>query len=249
MKLTTITTIACALGLAATAALAQTAALTNTPPKPTAWSVSASAGLTLTRGNSKTVLGTANVTGSKKWERNDVNLGVQGIYGENDGTKNADSVRGVGQYNRLFPERLLAYMRLEALHDAIADIDYRFIVSPGAGYYFLKAPRTSLNGEVGPGYIYEHDGDGITHSYISLRLADRFEHKFNDHAKIWQTAEVLPQVNKFSNYIINAEVGIETIMTKKLSLLTYLQDSYHSVPAPGRVRNDLKLVSAIKYTF
>ena len=143
----------------------------------------------------------------------------------------------------------MAICAFEGLHDAIADVDYRFSVGPGVGYYFVKATNTFLRGEIGPGYIYEHDGDGSHRSYMSLRIADRFEHKLNEHAKIWEAAEFLPQVDRFGNYIINAEVGVETTMTKKLSLLTYLQDGYHSEPAPGRLKNDIKLVSAIKYTF
>jgi putative salt-induced outer membrane protein YdiY len=68
-------------------------------------------------------------------------------------------------------------------------------------------------------------------------------------AKMWESVEILPQVDKFSNYILNSEVGIETAMSKKLSLLTYIQDSYHSEPAAGRLKNDLKMVTAIKYKF
>ena len=59
----------------------------------------------------------------------------------------------------------------------------------------------------------------------------------------------LPQVDKFSNYILNAEAGIETAITKKLSQKTYLQDSYHSEPAPGRLKNDMRLVAALAYKF
>jgi len=56
-------------------------------------------------------------------------------------------------------------------------------------------------------------------------------------------------VDRFSNYIINAEIGVETAMTKHLSQQTFIQDSYHSEPAAGRQKNDLKLVAALKYKF
>lgn len=255
MKLTTSSILVSALLLLGASPLfgqtATTTTATNAPPKNPPWDVSAAAGLTLTRGNSKTLLFTANVAANKKWDhdQNELNLGADGVYGENDNVKNAESVHGFGQYNRLFSERAFGYLRLEGLHDAIADIDYRLQVSPGAGYYFLKQTNLTLRGEVGPGYIYEHDGDGTTRSYMSLRVAERFEYKLNDHAKIWECAEYLPQVDDFQNYIINAEIGVETTMTKKLSLLAYIQDSYHSEPAAGRLKNDLKLVSAIKYKF
>lgn len=242
--------------LAGTVALGQTATLTNAPPPP--WDASAAIGFTLTRGNSETLLFTGNIQAAKKWGKNEVNLGLDGVYGENNGDESAESVRGFGQYNRLFSERAFGYLRFEALHDGIANIDYRLTVSPGAGYYFIKSTNTTLRAEVGPGYIYERDGDATvngvffpahTRDYITLRLAERFDHKFNDRVKIWQSIEYLPQVDRFSNYIINGEIGLETAMTKHLSQATFLQDTYHSEPAPGREENDLKLVAAIKYKF
>jgi putative salt-induced outer membrane protein len=253
MKRTFLTINSCVLGLAVTATCGQAAATTSTVPNllptQTPWDLSVAAGLTLTRGNSKTLLTTANFTGVKKWDQNELDLGVDGVYGKNDGVKSAESLDAYGQYNRLFSERFFGYARVEGLHDAIADINYRITASPGVGYYFIKDAATSLRGEVGPGYLYERDSDGSSDSYVTLRLADRFDHKFNDRVKIWQSAELLPQVDKFSNYILNAEIGVESAMSKHLSLQTILRDSYHSEPAAGRVKNDVMLIAGVKYKF
>jgi putative salt-induced outer membrane protein len=239
-----------ALCLAAPTAFSQAA--TNAPPKSPPWDVSASAGLTLTRGNSKTLLAVGNLLGTKKWEQNEVDLGVDGTYGETTingtNTKNAEQLHGFGQYNRLFSDRVFGYLRVEGLHDEIADIRYRLQIGPGAGYYFIKTTNTTFRAEIGPGYIYEQDSSE-QRSYMSLRIAERYDQKINAHAKLWEFAEVLPQVDRFSKYIINAEVGIETAITKKLSQKTYLQDSYHSEPALGRLKNDMKLVAALAYKF
>ena len=124
--------------------------------------------------------------------------------------------------------------------------------------YFIKGTNTTLRAEVGPGYIYEQDGSATVNgvffpshskSYMTLRIAERFDHKFNDRVKVWESLEFLPQVDKFSNYILNAEIGLETSMSKHLSQQVFLQDSFHSEPAPGREKNDLKLVAALKYKF
>ena len=152
------------------------------------------------------------------------------------------------QYNRLFNERLYGYGRVDFLHDTIADLGYRVTLSPGLGYYFIKNAKTSLSGEVGPGFIFERQG-GVNNSYVTLRVAERFEHKFTAKTRLWQSLEFLPQVNDFKNYIINAEIGLETDLTDKMSLRTFLQDTYDNVPAPGRKKNDLKRVTAIAYKF
>jgi putative salt-induced outer membrane protein len=243
--------IAC---LAGNVAFGQSLTTTN----PTPWDASAAVGFTLTRGNSETLLFTGNIQAAKKWNKNEVNLGVDGVYGESNGEESAESVRGFGQFNRLFTERAFGYIRFEALHDGIANIDYRLTISGGVGYYFIKTTNTTLRAEIGPGYIYERNGDATVNgvffpahsdSYMTLRIAERFDHKFSDRVKIWQAVEFLPQVDRFSNYIINAEIGLETSMSKHLSQQTFIQDTYHSDPAPGREENDLKLVAAIKYKF
>ena len=249
MNRTIITTLTSTLCLAANLALGETAALTNTPPKSPPWDIGAAVGLTLTRGNSDTLLFTANVAADKKWGQNEVAFGADGVYGENNSVVNANQLHGFGQYNRLFGDRLYGYLRADGLHDEIAGVNYRLSIGPGVGYYFIKTTNTMLRAEIGPGYIYEHDTDGTTHSYATLRLAERLEQKLSDQAKLWEAVEFLPQVNRFNNYIANAEIGVETTMTKKLNLLTYLQDTYHSEPPPGRQKNDLKLVAAIKYKF
>ena len=82
-------------------------------------------------------------------------------------------------------------------------------------------------------------------------MGDKFHCQLSDRARLWQIAEWLPRVDKFKNYIINAEIGIESDLRsdKKLSLRTYLQDTYNSVPAAGRKKNDVKLVAAVAFKF
>ena len=235
-----------AFGPGAQSALAQAQdAAQQQEPK---WEKSASLGLTLTRGNSDTLLFTGNVLASKKVAPHEFNLGADATYGETEDVKNAESLHGFGQYNRLFGQRWFGYGRVEALHDDVADVDYRVILSPGAGYYFIQRTNTTLRGEAGPAFIYEKLG-GETKGYMTLRLAERFDYRFNERVKLWQTLEFLPQVDRFEKYIINAELGVETSLTKKLSLRTFVQDFYHSEPARGREKNDVKLVTAIAYRF
>jgi putative salt-induced outer membrane protein len=230
-------------GLAATSVCAQSG-VEQTPR----WESNAAIGFTLTSGNSDTLLATANVLTQKKWDRNELRFGADAAYGEQEDIKNNEFVRGFGQYNRLFSDRCFGYVRAEALHDAIADVEYRVTLSPGAGYYFIKNDRTSLSLEVGPGVVFEKQGARET-TYLTLRVAERFEHKFSKTARIWQSAEWLPQVDDFNNYIINAEVGVAAALTEKLELQAVLQDTYDNEPAPGRKSNDIKLITRLGYKF
>lgn len=226
----------------------------DTPPNATvstnqpAWESSIAMGFSLTKGNSDTLLTTAAFKTSKKIQENEYMFGMDGSYGENDSVKNNETLHGVGQYNHLFNERFYGFLNVEGLHDGIADLEYRFTFSPGAGYYFLKENNTTLAGELGPGLITQRLGSVDT-TYATLRLAERFEHKLNNGARVWEKAEFLPQVNKLQNFLVNAEVGAEASLTKTFSLRVTLQDNFINQPAPGRKSNDVKLISGLVYKF
>lgn len=229
------------------------------------WESSAAAGLTITAGNSDTLLGTLTLNSSRKWERDEVLLGANAAYGETTVERDVVLPSGVtlkrdqtdttaanaqasGQYNHLFTERFYGGVRLNILHDRIADVKYRITLSPLVGYYVIKNPTTRLAFEAGPAFVAEKQGDE-KNEYVALRLAERFEHKLSATAKVWQSIEYMPQIDRWGNYLVNFEVGAEAGLTDKLSLRGVLQDSYDNEPAAGRKKNDLKLITSLVYKF
>ena len=216
---------------------------------PVTWCSTVTVGLTVTEGNVNSVLTTGKIFTERKSRRNDLTLGADGAYGQVSGIQNANSVHGCTQDNQLFiDDKWYGYGRVDALHDAIANIEYRVTTSVGAGYYFIKNNSTTLSSEAGPSFLTEKL-DSQTHNYPSARLAENLEHKIDEHAKIWENIEFLPPLTFPDAFLINAEVGVETPLTKTLSLQTYLQDNYQNVPAPGFKPNDLKLVSGLVMKF
>jgi putative salt-induced outer membrane protein YdiY len=240
-------------GLSVCSAAEQPADLQTNAPK---WVSSAALGVTLTRGNSDTTTISVGGTTERKWGPNDLSLGADGLYGNQKvlgsgkSQETADLLHGFVQYNRSFTEKFYAYFRADGLHDGIADIQYRATWSPGAGYYFIKDTNTDISIEVGPSWIDEKLGHSYL-NYAALRVAQRLHQRLSDRARIWETLEWLPQVDHLDNYIANAEFGVEADLTKKknLSLRWVLDDTYNNVPAAGRLKNDLKMITAIAYKF
>jgi len=220
--------------------------LTHTNKYP--WETSVAAGFTLTKGNSDTLLLTAKAQTQRKMPGNEYSFDLDGTYGKTEGLTSAESAHGFAQWNHMFTDRFYGYARAEALRDAIADVKYRVTIGPGVGYYFIKEKQTTLAGELGASEVFQELGTNRT-AYTTARIAERFERKFASGARIWQNVEFLPQVDRLENYLVNGEVGVEASLAKNLSLQTYVDDNYNSRPAPGRKKNDVKLVSAIAYKF
>lgn len=238
--------------LALGAALTSAALAADPVPKPEEkpkWVSSAGLNFALTEGNAQTLLVGLSFDTIKKAKEDEFLLGASLAYGKNDSVKNVETYRAYGQWNHLFSERWYGFLRGEGLHDGIADVNYRLTIALGAGYYAIKNERTTLALELGPGYVFERLS-GVNNDYPSVRVGERFEHKLSKTARVWQSAEYLPDVSDFRDkYILNAEIGIEAALTDKMSLRSVLTDVYNSQPAPGRKKNDLKLITGINYKF
>ncbi len=227
---------------------------TNSPPTTNQWHTTAAVAVTLTRGNSDTFLATLSLDSKRKWDKNEVALGAAGGYGEN--TVNAvnstttEFLNGFGQYNRLVTERFYGGLRVDGAYDGIAGVEYRFKISPLAGYYLVKNAKMTLAVEAGPSAIFEHLKGTDARSYWAARVGERFEYKLTPTTKLWQSVDYIPEFENWSeNYLINGEAGIDTAITKHWSLRVVFQDMYANQPAPGRKANDIRLLAGTAFKF
>lgn len=256
IRITMASLAALAGGLSTTtSAQAQATAAAAKPEEAPKWKQSAGLGFSLTQGNSDTLLMTASYAGAKKWGHNEVILGLNGGYGENDSIKNNEYVKAFGQYNWLLgkEQRLYGFGRLDGLYDGIADIDYRIGLAVGMGYYFLKEgvndnKRFNLSAEVGPGFVLESVG-GKESNYATVFASEKFTWKLSEKSHLWQTLDFSPQISELDNNVTNFELGVGSKLTESLELRAVLSDTYRSQPAVGRKHNDLKFITAIGYTF
>ena len=148
----------------------------------------------------------------------------------------------------LFTERFYGDARIDGFHDDIAEIRYRVIVGPAAGYYFIKSDATKLTGEVGPSFIDEKQGSDEK-KFFTIRVTERYEHAFSKAAKIWEQVDYLPQVDDTKNYLLNSEIGVEAALNARFSLRVCADDKFNSRPAAGSRENDITLVSSLVYKY
>ena len=206
----------------------------------------------MTSGNSDTQLFT--VLGKSYYEKdqNIIDGAVMYNFGKDKAATKIDGddttrndFRALAQYNRLLTDRSFVGFGTKFFYDEIADIDYRVFLDPSAGYYLLKDSTFKFRLEAGPSYVIERVG-GIKDDYVAPRIADRFEYYLTCTSKLYQSAEVLLDVNDSKNYLINAEVGVEAALSTDLSLVTLIRETYDGQPAEGRDKGDLAVITALK---
>jgi putative salt-induced outer membrane protein YdiY len=174
-------------------------------------------------------------------------LAVDGAYGETEGDTSTQNAKGVFDYQYRLSERTYGAFNIGVANDDLADLDYRLIVSPGLGYFFLKDDAAFLSGEAGPAWISEKKS-GETSDDFALRVAQRYERKLESNAKVWQSAEYLAHFDDFDIYLVNAEIGVEAPISESLNIRLVVKNTYDSNPAPDREKNDLSVVGALAYS-
>ena len=232
---------------------------TNAPANPDVvkdWHGNVALGLSLANGNSSAYAVNAGAALDKEWKKDEWHFAVNGQYSvsnpdRNDQDITAENAHGVVNYRHLFNDRFYAYGGEEVVHDDVADVTYRFITSPGLGYYLVKEPTNRLRLEGGPSWIYERlsGADPKHNNYIAARVAERGEHDFNKNAKCWEQVEYLAKVDDWGNYLLNAEVGAEALINSVFSLRLVARDQYNSEPPVGSKSNDITVVGALVYKF
>ncbi len=219
-------------------------AFTAARAEPDGFETTLSLGVTLNQGNTDSSLGNASLLSERKTDLRTIRAGIDFVYGEQDGEKSAENLRGFAGIKETLRDRLYATADLLAMADPIADVDYRAIVSAGLGVYLMKDDVVTLTVDAGPAYIWEKVG-GVSDDFWGLRAAQRYDRALSETAKVWQSLEFVPEAEDFDNYLLIGEIGVEAALNSRLSLRTVFKVTYDNEPAPGARKADRQLLAGL----
>lgn len=218
------------------------------PPPQGTWITTGSLGYSLTSGNSDTTLIQGSLDTVRYTETDEARFGIGGGYGDIGGNTNLQNVHASAQYNRVLASPMYAGLRTDFLYDDIASVDYRVTPAAVLGAYLIKTDKTKLSIEAGPAGTFQKQG-GVTDSFFSVVAQQRLEVAINGRTKIWESVGGLLNTSDTSDYIINAEAGVDMKLSTALSLRVVAQNLYDARPAAGTDSNELRLTSGIAITF
>jgi len=212
------------------------------------WDRSVSFGFNLTDGNSETTLFNIGGKLSREKSKDIWRFEAAHSFGEENGATNIDRTTGIAQYKHLFTERWYAGLGLDFLRNDISDVKYRATANPVLGYFIVKNDTHRFSVEGGPSYLWEEVA-GIENNYLAPRVGQRWEWQLSETAKFFEEASVIWEAENSTNYIINAEAGIEAILVDSLSIVISVIDTYDNQPAEELKRNDITTITALNYTY
>ena len=224
------------------------------PAKPSApkqdgdWKRSLEVGVNTASGNSDALRCNGAASAARETESNHLFFKASGRYGESDGEKDAEEATGEGKLQHRLTERVYAALDGNAHRDRIADLDYRIRGSLSLGRHFIWTERTVLSAEAGPGYVAEKKG-GEQEGFAAGRLAQYLEILVADDLQMWESVEFVQNLEDSAVYFVNAEIGLETVLTGSLSLRFTVEDRYDNQPADDKEANDLLTTTALNWKF
>ena len=211
-------------------------------------------GFNLTSGNSDKMALNGTVTSElKNSEKHDLRMELNLNYGESesgsgsDMEKDTDNGKALAAYKYKYDNSVYLYSDDSIFYDKMADIDYRMILGQGLGYFVIDNDTAKLGIDIGLAYIQEKMTSSDSDGHFAGRLAFRHDQTLSESSKLWLSAEYIPSFEDSSDYLANAEAGIEASINTSLSLRLVAQDRYNSSAEGDVDRNDFSLVSALVY--
>lgn len=213
-----------------------------------AWRRDIELGVSTSRGNSDTLRFDGSLSGFKETAENTFFLKAAGRYGESDEEKDTENATGEGKVQHRLSERMYVAMDGNVFHDPMADLSYRAQGSLSLGRHFIRAGRTALSAEIGPGYVVEKKGGGIE-GFMAGRGAQYLEFLITPTLQIWEAAEFVSDLEDSAVYFMNVKIGLDTALLADWSLRFTIEDRYDSQPAEDKESNDLLTTTSLVWKF
>lgn len=213
------------------------------------WKQSLSLGFNLARGNTENTQFNTRYDAKKKRKEDSISVKIAANFGKDDVQKNTDNYLVGAQYNRIISQRYFWLINSSYEVDNIADLDYRFQLSPGLGYKLIEKKNNTLDIEAGLGYqSQKYDLQSIEDT-IAYRVAENWDYQLSKTSSLWQSAEISGAVDEGDDYIIKAVLGVQSKIAGNLNLKSYIQDKYTNDPANNKKKNDISFNTVLVYSF
>ena len=203
----------------------------------------------ITGGDSKTTEAGIGLKLEKEWKSDRLNLVGEYMYGRewspNTGlwSTSDDFGNAYGKYTHDVYEKLYLDVNVKALHDQLAELNYRLSPAAGIGYRWLAEPKLELSTDVGVAYNDERFSTFGGRSFWGPQLEYDVEWKPVKRLRLFNTLEYYPSFSDFSaNYLLDTQGGFHVTVWSHAFI--ELRGEYHhdTEPAPSAKKGEYRFI-------
>jgi len=225
-------------------------------PKPVKWEGSISAGLSTTRGNTRTDNQNLSVDLSKRGQKDRITLNADYARGEQeDPDTGEDDVtehwwRTRAKYDYFLTKKFYIYGQNRYEKDSIAKLDRRVIVGGGSGYQWIENDEMNFSTEAGLASLYEKfETKTESNSEVSAELGYHFDKKLWQKIKFINDLSYYPSTDDVSDYFLTTTAEIRASITEKMFSNFKVIFDYDSTPAEDTDKTDVKYMLGVGWNF
>ena len=219
------------------------------PPPPKIWTVTASAGLALTSGNSNT--STLNLAYDLTYDPQTKNVvKSDGLYlrAVNEGEL---SVRRTGLNIRdeyKLTDRIFVFGQNQYLRDEFKNIDYLLAPTGGVGYKIIDTDTTKFGVDGSVGVVWEKNPGVDVNTSGALVTGEKLTHALTDNTTLSQTFMGLWKTADLEDALFTFGVSIAASMSTRTQLKVEALDTFkNKPPLPTIKANDVAVLVSIVY--
>lgn len=145
------------------------------------------------------------------------------VYGKTDGTETSNLWRAALRADYGLSELWALYALTAFDRNKFAGIESRFAEGVGAVARVIATDIDQLNVEAGFQVTQQRNLDGTRNDFNSLRGATSWKHAFSPGAYVFQSAEVLPNLEDRSDLLVNSETALVAPLSSHIGVkLSYV---------------------------
>jgi len=216
---------------------------------PKVWTVTASAGLALTSGNSDT--STVNAAYDIVYDRQSRNvIKSDGLFlrGKTEGELSANRIGlNIRDEYSLTP-RVYIFAQNQYLNDELKDIDYLLAPTFGAGYKLFDTMATQMTVDASAGGVWEKNSGFDVISSGAVAMSEKLTQAVTASTTFTQTFAGLWKTNDFDDAMFTFGVSLAASMSTRTQLKVEILDTFkNKPPLPTIQQNDVAVLMAIVY--
>jgi putative salt-induced outer membrane protein YdiY len=220
----------------------------NEPPK--IWTVTVSAGLALTSGNSDTTSTNAayDIVYDSQQGRNLVKSDGLFLRAKTEGEFTANRLGfNIRDQFRLNP-RLYVFGQNQYLRDEFKDIDYLLAPTGGIGYKLFDTAATKLDVDGSVGMVWEKNPGLEVDSSGALAVGEKLVQRVTSNTTLTQTFVGLWKMEDLQDSLFTLGMSIAASMSARVQLKFEVLDTFkNKPPLPTVQQNDVAVLMAIVY--
>ena len=218
-----------------------------TPPK--IWTVTASAGVALTSGNSDT--STVNLAYDLTYDpqtRNVVKSDGLFLHGKTEGELSAHRTGLNIRDEYKLTDRIFVFGQNQYLKDEFKDIQYLLAPTGGVGYKLIDTPETKLGVDGSAGVVWEKNTGLDVASSGAVAVGQKLQQQLTGNTVLTEAFAGLWKTNDFEDALFTLGVSIAASMSTRTQLKIEALDTFkNKPPLPEIQANDVAVLMSIVY--